>query len=322
MSAYRRNQIQEGALPSEGANDSYGSAILAVCWLVEVISTIFIGLRVYCKMRRSKHLWWDDYVLLAAWSFQSVDMVLITTNVALGDGQHVYNVDPKYLPTIALLGNISGTFSIIAAFLSKTSFGITLLRLTNGYLSIFVWVAIITMDIALGLSALFIWIQCDPPAKNWHPELPGTCWDPSFMAKYGAFSGAYSAAMDILFSLLPWTILWSLQMHTREKVGVALAMSMGIFAGGTAIAKVIQLPRLANGDFTYYESQVVIWGTVETAVTIMAASVPFLRVLVIEVRGSSFRRSGDGKEANPSQISPTTPRNFSRPVKRLQIGEP
>jgi hypothetical protein len=67
MFAYRRNQIQEGALPTEGANDSYGAAILGVCWLVEILSTIFIGLRLYCKMKRSKHLWWDDYVLLAAW---------------------------------------------------------------------------------------------------------------------------------------------------------------------------------------------------------------------------------------------------------------
>ena len=39
---------------------------------------------------------------------------------------------------------------------------------------------------------------------------------------------ALSAAMDAVLALLPWKIIWTLQMKTREKVGVALAMSMGI----------------------------------------------------------------------------------------------
>ena len=34
--------------------------------------------------------------------------------------------------------------------------------------------------------------------------------------------------MDFTLALLPWKIVWNLQMKRREKVGVALAMSMGI----------------------------------------------------------------------------------------------
>ena len=39
---------------------------------------------------------------------------------------------------------------------------------------------------------------------------------------------AYSAAMDITLALLPWTVIWGLQMKLQEKVGVAIAMSCGI----------------------------------------------------------------------------------------------
>ena len=38
----------------------------------------------------------------------------------------------------------------------------------------------------------------------------------------------YSAAMEFVLALLPWKIIWKLQMKKKEKIGVALAMSMGI----------------------------------------------------------------------------------------------
>ena len=38
----------------------------------------------------------------------------------------------------------------------------------------------------------------------------------------------YSAAMDFTLALLPWKLIWSLQMRKVEKLGIAIAMSMGI----------------------------------------------------------------------------------------------
>ncbi len=41
-------------------------------------------------------------------------------------------------------------------------------------------------------------------------------------------SVAYSALIDITLAILPWTVIWNLQMRRAEKIGVSLAMSMGI----------------------------------------------------------------------------------------------
>jgi hypothetical protein len=38
----------------------------------------------------------------------------------------------------------------------------------------------------------------------------------------------WSALMDVSLALLPWTILWNLQMRPAEKVGVGVAMSLGL----------------------------------------------------------------------------------------------
>jgi len=34
--------------------------------------------------------------------------------------------------------------------------------------------------------------------------------------------------MDVVLALLPWSVIWGLQMRKKEKIGVALAMSMGV----------------------------------------------------------------------------------------------
>lgn len=41
------------------------------------------------------------------------------------------------------------------------------------------------------------------------------------------FAG-YSALMDFVLALLPWKIVWNLQMKKKEKFGVATAMSLGV----------------------------------------------------------------------------------------------
>ncbi len=39
---------------------------------------------------------------------------------------------------------------------------------------------------------------------------------------------AYSGVMDLVLAIIPWGIIMQLHMHTEEKIGVALAMSMGV----------------------------------------------------------------------------------------------
>jgi hypothetical protein len=34
--------------------------------------------------------------------------------------------------------------------------------------------------------------------------------------------------MDIALALLPWKLIWNLQMRKQEKIGVAFAMSCGL----------------------------------------------------------------------------------------------
>lgn len=87
-----------------------------------------------------------------------------------------------------LLINAGGSATLTAATWSKTSFALTLLRLTEGKVKWVLWFIIITMNIFMGLSALFNWIQCTPVNKAWDVFVDGTCWDPKIVPRYNIFS--------------------------------------------------------------------------------------------------------------------------------------
>lgn len=38
----------------------------------------------------------------------------------------------------------------------------------------------------------------------------------------------WSAIMDISLAMIPWKIVWNLQMRSAEKIGLGVAMSLGV----------------------------------------------------------------------------------------------
>jgi hypothetical protein len=50
--------------------------------------------------------------------------------------------------------------------------------------------------------------------------------------------------MDVVLALFPWFIIWKMAMTKREKVGVAIAMSMGVM---------YELPSSMNLYDSFYE---------------------------------------------------------------------
>jgi hypothetical protein len=44
-----------------------GVTIIAVLWTMTTLSGLFLGLRLYSKLARTRQLWWDDCVIIVAW---------------------------------------------------------------------------------------------------------------------------------------------------------------------------------------------------------------------------------------------------------------
>lgn len=150
----------------------------------------------------------------------------VTLSVSLGSGQHVYMVPPQNFGTLGLVGNLTGTFSILAATWSKTSFALTLLRIMQGRMLIALWFIIVTINVFMGLNALFMWIRCTPVQKTWNPYAYGTCWDPLVYPNYGMFAAGREPLLTlqvvptdvIQATLLPWNS--SLRFYPGRSSGI------------------------------------------------------------------------------------------------------
>lgn len=154
---------------------------------------------------------------------------MTTYLVSLGLGKPLQALEFDNLPKFLVAVLVRGTFAITSIAWSKTGFAITMLRLTDGWVKKFIWFLIVTVNISLGISALIQWVACTPLQSSWDPRVPSsTCWPKKTMLAYNLFSGAWSAAADIVLAVLPWQILSQLQMNNREKIGAGIAMSMGL----------------------------------------------------------------------------------------------
>ncbi|KAI0129613.1 hypothetical protein BJ170DRAFT_731208 [Xylariales sp. AK1849] len=113
----------------------------------------------------------------------------------------------------------------------------------------------------------------------------------------------YSGVMNIFLALLPCTIIPQLQIKMKEKIGVAIGMSMGVFAGVTAFVKSAKLRSLGSEDFTFEGGDLVTWGTAETATTVIAISIPVLRALVRRWTVSTARfQKSTSQDGTPGRL--------------------
>lgn len=277
-------------IPEEDYHKSRVVQVNFSCWFLTALATLFLGLRIYCKRYRGRGLWWDDWVLIISWISLITSTALTSYSTTLGFALPTSLFNPLNQPHVLnhylLITNMCGTFSILAALWSKTSFAITVLRISqDSWMRFLIWFIMLTVNLSLGVAVALTWGQCDPIPKIWQPSLDGSCMDKGYQIRYNIFTAIYSGAMDIVLAVLPWKIIWILTMNHKEKFGVLVAMSMGIFAGVTSIVKATELPTIGNENFTFASTNLMILGIAESAITIMAASIPILRALLREHRG-------------------------------------
>lgn len=156
-----------------------------------------------------------------------VAYVITTTYAVVGAGLGTHDGSGlNDMSAIQLLIAVSTVFSSLGASWSKTSFAMTLVRITDGWIRTLVWVIVITLNLVLTLNAIMPFIWCSPSSRGWSPQVRGTCWDRKIVIDYYIFGAAYSAAMDFILAMIPWSIIMKLNMAFKEKLGVAVCMSL------------------------------------------------------------------------------------------------
>jgi hypothetical protein len=110
----------------------------------------------------------------------------------------VSSVDLRNIDKLMYNGAAELTIYTIAIALSKISFGITLLRLTDGRIRLVVYFAISTLAIFAIPATIIPWVQCKPLAKTFVDFLPGTCINKNPSVVYGRFQAGKQTTPNIV----------------------------------------------------------------------------------------------------------------------------
>lgn len=167
-------------------------------------------------------------------------------------GRHYSTINPDDKITIDRITIIVAVFAIISSGLSKTSFAVTLYRLFSAkWIRLFLLFVVVTVNLFLNSVWITGFAKCQPIEKVWDGSVPGTCWDKKKLAKWQTFASCkgpmgsilpptsvdnfidnvvpdYSSIIDFVLAFLPWKTLLKMAMPLRERIGVTVAMSMGV----------------------------------------------------------------------------------------------
>ncbi|KAF3767860.1 hypothetical protein M406DRAFT_252519 [Cryphonectria parasitica EP155] len=266
--------------PGTAANDDLGPSLTITVWILTVLPLLFVIMRIWGKIWTGRKLWADDYVLIVAWICMLAAAILTTIAVQRGFGKHQWNAPPDFLESTLTFVWVFGNLVLVASVLSKNSFALTMLRLVflDSWMRFVSWFIVVTTNLFLVSNIVLVWVlttRCDSCSPDFGPSTPR-------VQKVVALTSlkAYAAAMDFTLVAMAWVLVSRLKLRTRgERIIVGIAMSMGVFAGAASIVKAVELPAISLPDYSYQFARVHFWSITEPSVTIIATSIPMLRVL-------------------------------------------
>lgn len=126
-----------------------------------------------------------------------------------------------------------------------------------------------------------VMLQCLPISEFWlnHPA-SSKCIPQAATTGITYALGAVNAFADWSFGILPFFIVWDLQMNIRTKMLVAGILAFAAIGSTATVVRMQYIDSLTNGtDFLWATKDVAIWSTVEPGVGITAGSIATLRPL-------------------------------------------
>lgn len=118
---------------------------------------------------------------------------------------------------------------------------------------------------------------CNPVAKLWDPDRPGTCRSAE---TYWLSVAGLDISLDLLILLLPLPAILALRLPPRQKLALVLVFALGFFVCAVAIARLVTVYITAHrGRIIASAVWAVVWSAVEANVGIVCASLLALKPL-------------------------------------------
>lgn len=268
-----------------------------VHWAEAIIIAIFVALRLYTRHHILNSVGVDDYLCCLALVLHILYTIFVSIASHYGLGRLAADVGNMtvYFEAVKyeLFSQVAG---IMVIGVGKLAVGTFLLRIIRNKVQIaFIHVCLFITVVITLFASITVVVQCSPVEKSWNPTVKGHCW--INFSNVGYTVGSWFVAMDFSFAILPWFVVWDLNMKQKEKITVACGLSLGIFAGVCGIVRTVALSGLNASEYIYDTVPMLIWSATESCATIMCSSIPVLRPLYTRLR---YGKDGKGSSTGDS----------------------
>ncbi|KAL2119931.1 hypothetical protein VTJ04DRAFT_6892 [Mycothermus thermophilus] len=292
--------------PLQGVANSVSEAgIRTIIWCFYTGVTIFVGLRLFVRVRQNGRLLVDDGIIVFAWLcfttmciLQTIQLPHLWYTTYLSAGRLAPGVETTYhleqltrwqFPVIKLFWTVLWTV--------KASFLAVFFRLVKPFpiLRRLWWVVAVFTFLAYVGCWLASTLTCSPPSDYFKA---GKCNTPHelWMQKFNViYSTTVDISSDLMIMALPISILPSLQLDMRRKIGLGVAFSLGFIIISVAVVRMTQILTFSG---TVDLIGLAIWGCVETSAAIIVGCLPPLKALLSREVKKYSTRAGKSKYGN------------------------
>lgn len=287
--------------------DDRGPGLIYVCIIFNVISTILCAARVYSRVFITKALGVDDFLIVCGQVTSIVLAVLIIIgNKVFFSGRHVWDIPISTFRGHRLNVWISMWFYISTSTFVKISVLLFYRRLSVKFSKAFLiatWVGIIYNIVYMVAFFMTLLLICDPAYAYWESFDPVWASTHKFRCQTEGMSlpvsGGLSVIGDIYSTLLPFFLVYNLDLPRRQKFALYGLFALGFLSVAAGTVRTVLLYQMLHGDFDFTRIlwETWIWGVIELSVAIWAASAPalkpFFKKYFVESIESIAKNKGD-----------------------------
>ncbi|KAJ6146305.1 hypothetical protein N7497_008287 [Penicillium chrysogenum] len=264
---------------------------------VVVITSVFTGLallvvalRLYTRIYMVKAPGLDDLIISCALICDLAFYACIILERKYGIGIHSSKLSEYDLQNQLFWLWLSVPFynmTMIFAKLSALTLFARLFRPRPFLLATYIIMgALVIIGLWTTLSGFFF---CVPVNAFWDPSEDVRLANCLPAAPVWFTNAALQTSTDLVILVMPMPLLWKLQLPKRQKWGILVVFSLGIFIIGTSSARLYPLSiMVGGGDFLEENAQAALWSSLEANVSIICISLPPLHPLLSRIFSFCF----------------------------------
>ncbi|KAI6356031.1 hypothetical protein MCOR25_007985 [Pyricularia grisea] len=261
--------------------------------IMAAVPTLLIIIRLALKLAKVSSWYHDDTTIILAWvlfaALLPAGIVVIKNNLATD----MWAISARRITRFLLVIFIFEPFYFVMICLVKSSILFTYMRIFRepDAHRVFRFTHYFNM-FQTGVFIILCFVQCRPLDHFWlgwtGNKHPGSCWHMNDIPVIHAIVGVL---LDVWMFGLPATLVWRLNLKSREKIGVLLMFGFGLFL---IVISCIRIPLLLNVSPSTAVTDESLGGailsSVEVCIGICVACMPALRQFISVMAAPRIRR--------------------------------